>query len=64
MEQENQNTSENSEIPASTFDRQYAEILIKRLEAQRNSAFNQIAMLEAELIKAQSYIQELQKDKK
>jgi hypothetical protein len=43
------------------IDKDHAEILIARLQAQRNDALNQVVTLETELIKAQKLIGELQK---
>jgi len=36
---------------------EYFQILIKRFEAQRNDAHNNVALLEAELLKAQKIIE-------
>ena len=43
------------------IDKDHAEILIARLQAQRNDALNLVVTLETELIKAQKLIKELQK---
>jgi hypothetical protein len=40
---------------------EYTTNLIKRFQVQRNEALNQVALLETELIKAQYFIEELNK---
>ncbi len=44
-----------------TPETEYFQTLIKRMENQRNDALNNVALLEAELIKAQKIIEELKK---
>jgi hypothetical protein len=46
------------------IDKKHMEILVNRLQIQRNDALNQIALLETELIKAQKTIEELKKTEK
>ena len=45
----------------SMYDKENLQILTSRLQIQRNEAYNQIALLETELIKAQKIIEELKK---
>lgn len=63
MENSNQNNPELNENNPVALDKEQVEILIKRLEVQRNTAYSQIALLETELIRAQTVIDELKKDK-
>jgi hypothetical protein len=48
----------------SIYDKEHLQLLTTRIQIQRNEAFNQIALLEAELIKAQKTIEELKKQEK
>lgn len=45
-------------------EKEHLQILINRLQTQRNEAYNQIALLETELIKAQKIIEDLKKEEK
>lgn len=63
MENTNPNNTELNENNPVALDKEQVEILIKRLEIQRNTAYSQIALLETELIRAQAVIDELKKDK-
>lgn len=48
----------------SISNKDHVQILTSRLQIQRNDAYNQIALLETELIKAQKIIEELKKQEK
>lgn len=45
-------------------DKEHLQTLASRIQIQRNDAYDQIALLETELIKAQKVIEELKKQEK
>lgn len=45
-----------------TEQQEYFQTLLKRFETQRNDALNNVALLEAELLKAQKIIETLKKE--
>jgi hypothetical protein len=51
---------ENTQQP--TEQQEYFQTLIKRIETQRNDALNNVALLEAELLKAQKIIDGYKKE--
>lgn len=54
---------ENNQTQQTDEKTEYFQTLLKRMEAQRNDALNNVALLEAELLKAQKIIDSLQKTK-